>query len=194
MSGNISLTEKKQIALIQNGNHDEILNFIWAHPSFRFTPTASQVFIERGNSEEILAYIAVRPLPERGEIALIKRGVHHEILAYTKGHKLYEAAEKALIKRGVRDEILAYLDSNSFSSGAVIEFIHSGDLEEIEKAAARTSFGYLGEQELISFGVHRHIMAYIKIRRFCNENSFKALLKRGNEQEIELYKSLYGAK
>ena len=142
MSGNISLTEKKQIALIQNGNHDEILKFIWAHPSFSFTPTASQVFIERGNSEEILAY----------------------------------------------------LDSNSFSSGAVIEFIHSGDLEEIEKAAAHTSFGYLGEQELISFGVHRHIMAYIKIRRFCNENSFKALLKRGNEQEIELYKSLYGAK
>ena len=28
MSGNISLTEKKQIALIQNGNHDEILKFI----------------------------------------------------------------------------------------------------------------------------------------------------------------------
>ena len=61
MSGNISLTEKKQIALLQNSNHDEILKFIWTHPSFRFTANVSLIFVERGNTEEILAYIATRP-------------------------------------------------------------------------------------------------------------------------------------
>ena len=84
MSRNISLTEKKQIALIQNGNHNEILQFIWANTAFRFTGSASQVFVERGNSEEILAYIATRPLPERGELALLKRGMPQEILTYVK--------------------------------------------------------------------------------------------------------------
>lgn len=192
MSVNSSLTEKKQIALLQNGNHDEILKFIWSNPSFRFTPNASHIFVERGDSEEILAYIATRPLPERGEIALIKRGIHQEILAYTKGHKLYEAAEKALIKRGVKDEILAYLEINSFSAGAIVDLIRRGNIEEIEKAASRCSFGARGEVELINFGVHRHIMAYIKIRKFCNEAALKALFKRKNEAEIELYKTLYG--
>ena len=180
MSGNISLTEKKQIALLQNGNHDEILKFIWTNPSFRFTANASLIFVERGNTEEILAYIATRPLPERGEIALIKR------------HKLFEVAEKALINRGVKDEILAYLEINSFSAGALIDLIKRGDVEEIEKAAKRCSFGVQGEVELINFGVHRQIMAYIKIRRFCNDAALNALFKRGNQEEIELYKVLYG--
>ena len=192
MSGNISLTEKKQIALLQNSSHDEILKFIWTNPSFRFTANASLIFVERGNTEEILAYIATRPLPERGEIALIKRGLHQEILSYTKGHKLFEVAEKALINRGVKDEILAYLESNSFSAGALIDLIKRGDVEEIEKAAKRCSFGAQGEIELINFGVHRQIMAYIKIRKFCNDAALKALFKRGNQEEIELYKVLYG--
>lgn len=192
MSRNISLTEKKQIALIQNSNHNEIMQFIWSNPTFRFTGSASQVFVERGNSEEILAYIATRPLPERGELALIQRGVHQEILTYVKGHKLFEAAEKILIQRGVQEEILAYLEANSFSAGAVEELIHRGDQQEIEKAASRSSFGYKGELELISFGVHRHIMAYIKIRKFCHPASLQALFKRENKEEIDLYKSLYG--
>ena len=192
MSRNISLTEKKQIALIQNGNHNEILQFIWANTAFRFTGSASQVFVERGNSEEILAYIATRPLPERGELALLKRGMPQEILTYVKGHKLFESAEKILIQRGVQDEILAYLDTNSFSADAVKELNHRGDLQEIEKAAARSSFGYKGELELISFGIHRHIMTYIKIRSFCHPASLQALFKRGDKEEIELYKSLYG--
>ncbi len=192
MSRNISLTDKKQIALIQNGTHNEMMQFIWANPTFRFSGSASKVFVERGNSEEILAYIATRTLPERGELALIQRGVHQEILTYVKGHKLFEAAEKMLIQRGVPDEILAYLEANSFSAGAVEELIHRGDLQEIEKAAARSSFGYKGELELINFGVHRHIMAYIKIREFCHTASLQALFKRDNKEEIELYKSLYG--
>lgn len=192
MSRNISLTEKKQIALIQNGNHDEIMKFIKTNQSFRFAPSAAQIFVERGNSEEIMAYIAMRPLAERGELALLQRGVHQEILTYVKGHKLFEAAEKILIQRGVQEEILAYLEANSFSAGAVEELIHRGDLQEIEKAAARSSFGYQGELELINFGVHRHIMAYIKIRKFCHTASLQALFKRDNKEEIELYKSLYG--
>lgn len=192
MSRNISLTEKKQIALIQNAGHDEILKFIWTYPSFRFTANASLIFIERGNTEEILAYIATRPLPERGEIALIKRGMHQEILAYVKGHKLFEVAEKALIKRGVKDEILAYLEVNSFSAGAITDLIHRGDYQEIEKAAKRSSLGAQGELELINFGVHRQIIAYIKIRKFCNEVALNALFERGDKDEIELYKFLYG--
>ena len=166
MSRNISLTEKKQIALIQNGNHDEIMKFIKTNQSFRFAPSVAQIFVERGNSEEIMAYIAMRPLAERGELALIKRGMHQEILAYVKGHKLYEDAEKALI--------------------------HRGEYQEIEKAAKRCAFGFSGELELINFGVHRHIMAYIKIRKFNNCAALNAFFKRKNMDEIELYKSLYG--
>lgn len=192
MSRNISLTEKKQFALIQNASHDEILKFISDNPSFRFTSNASKVFVERGNSEEILAYIATRPLAERGEIALINRGMHNEILAYAQKHKLYESAEKALIKRGVGKEILAYLEINSFSANAMVDLVYRGSTDEIEKAAKRGSLGFQGEIELINFGIHRHIMTYIKIRRFCNEVALKAFFERGNEQEIELYKSLYG--
>lgn len=194
MSRNISLTEKKQIALIQNGNHDEIMKFIKTNQSFRFAPSAAQIFVERGNSEEIIAYIAMRPLAERGELALIKRGMHQEILAYVKGHKLYEDAEKALLHRGNSEEILAYLDGNSFSAGAITDLIHRGDYQEIEKAAKRCAFGFSGELELINFGVHRHIMAYIKIRKFNNCAALNAFFKRKNMDEIELYKSLYGVK
>lgn len=193
MRKKISLTEKEQFALIQNASHDELLKFISDNLSFRFTENASKVFVERGNSEEILAYISTRSLAERGEIALIKRGVHNEILAYTQKYKLCESAEKALIQRGVETEILAYLEINSFCANAMVDLIYRGNIDEIEKAARRSSFGFKAENELINFGVHRHIMAYIKIRKFCSEEALKAFFKRGNESEIVLYKFLYEA-
>ena len=186
-----SFTEKELMALIQSGNHEEIMKFLKVHQGMPFTPAASQLFVDRGNSEEILAYIKHAPLPERGEIALIKRGEREEILPYIKKYKLLPYSEVKLIRRGVHEEIMCYLKRFKLVEKAVIELIHRDNEEEVCYAAKKQEFGFAGELELLRFGIKRQIMAYIQHRRFCRNVVERLFFKRNEPEEVATYKSLY---
>lgn len=186
-----SFTEKELMALIQNGSHEEFMNFLQMHKGMPFTQAASQLFIERGNSEEILAHIEHVHLPERGEIALLKRGERKEIMAYIGKYKFMPEAEANLIRRGVHEEIMLHLQRYKLFEKAIPELIHRNNLKEFCYAAAKQDFGYAGELELLRFGVKRQILAYIIHRRFCFNVVERLLLARNEPEEVALYTSLY---
>lgn len=187
-----SLSEKADIAFLTNGTHEEIMQLLNSASFKGFSAATSQLFIERGNSEEIKCYLVFHPLPERGQLALLKRGFHAEIMLCVKYHKFHPSSEKTFIRRGVHEEIMAYLEKFPLFPESIVALIQRARPEEIEKAAQKGSFDEKGELELIDFGIHRLIMFYIKHRKL-QPKAQKALFLRGNPTEISLYKKLYNA-
>lgn len=186
----VSPSEKKHIILLSDNKHEEIMSLITSKDFRGFSPLGSQLFIERGNSKEIMAYVVSHPLPERGELALFKRGISSEIIAYVLLHQPHSDSEHYLIKRGVHPEIMALLENHKLFSGSVVALIQRSQPDEIEKAARKGIFDEEGELELIRFGVHRLIMIYIGCREL-QPKAKEALYRRNHTDEISLYEKKY---
>lgn len=73
------------VEMIERGNHDEIMAYI---SKCQLEIDAEPLLVKRGNHDEIMAYITRYGLEADGEVALRKRGNAKEIKAMKKFRKL----------------------------------------------------------------------------------------------------------
>lgn len=181
---NTARDEAKQLALIQEGNHEKIMAYLEYH---FFFSEAELVLLERRNLEEIRQSLVQKHPSAETEKEFLRRCSPETVRFYLEHFQLCLEISPEFVRNEAPETVRKCLPEIQLFDEAQVAFVKKSSTPDVLFLLKNQNIIFSKTQlEIVHRGVAEEIREMLHYQKI-DPQTFPALLRRGNHEEIMLY-------